>query len=146
MNDSRFFRIFLFVVVFIVGYVIATYNYLVRLRNHIRDAWSNIDTELKRRYALIPNLVAAIKGYATHEKEVLERVVTLRNACMADHGSVEHQEGTEKRLVSAMQRGAFITATCVTMRTGVNRSPATSWRTCLISSRGPFSMWTPLCG
>jgi LemA protein len=104
MTDRQFFTIFLFIVVFIVGYVIATYNYLVRLRNHIRDAWSNVDTELMRRYELIPNLVAAIKGYATHEKEVLERVVTLRNACMADHGSVEHQEGTEKLLVSAMQK------------------------------------------
>ena len=53
-----------------VIYVIATYNTLVALRNHIRDAWSNIDTELKRRYDLIPNLVATVKGYAAHEKEI----------------------------------------------------------------------------
>ena len=45
-------------------YAIATYNRLVSLRNHIRDAWANIDTELNRRYDLIPNLVAAVKGYA----------------------------------------------------------------------------------
>lgn len=88
----------------ILGYVIATYNYLVRLRNHIADAWSNIDTELKRRYELIPNLVASIKGYAAHERETFERVVKLRNACIADEGSASHQEGTEKQLVSAIQK------------------------------------------
>ncbi len=92
------------VIVLILGYVIATYNYLVRLRNHIADAWSNIDTELKRRYELIPNLVASIKGYAAHERETLERVIEMRNTCIADQGSASHQEGTEKLLVGAIQR------------------------------------------
>ena len=55
-------------------FVIVQYNQLVALKNHINDAWSNIDTELKRRYELIPNLVATVKGYAAHEKEVLENV------------------------------------------------------------------------
>lgn len=104
MTDTQFLTIFLFVAVCVVGYAIATYNYLVRLRNHIRDAWSNIDTELKRRYELLPNLVASIKGYTAHEREVLERVITLRNACMADHGTVEDQEGSEKLLVGAVQK------------------------------------------
>lgn len=85
-------------------FVIATYNYLVRLRNHIDDAWSNIDTELKRRYELIPNLVAAIKGYASHERKTLESVVKLRQTCMSDQGSVRHQEGTEKQFVSAVSK------------------------------------------
>jgi LemA protein len=93
----------LFIIVIVVGYAIATFNYLVRLRNHIGDAWSNIDTELKRRYELIPSLVAAIKGYTAHEKEVLGRVVELRNICMADNGSVGHQESSQKLLVGAMQ-------------------------------------------
>ncbi len=92
------------VIVLILGYVIATYNYLVRLRNHIADAWSNIDTELKRRYELIPNLVASIKAYAAHERETLERVIEMRNTCIADQGSTSHQEGTEKLLVGAIQR------------------------------------------
>jgi len=61
-----------------VIYVVLTYNTLVALGNHIRDAWSNIDTELKRRYDLIPNLVATVKGYAAHEKEILERVTSLQ--------------------------------------------------------------------
>ncbi|MEN8253879.1 MAG: LemA family protein [Verrucomicrobiota bacterium] len=85
-------------------FVIATYNTLVALRNHISEAWSNIDTELKRRYELIPNLVETVKGYAKHERETLERVIELRNQCMADHGSVNHQEGTEKQLVGAVQK------------------------------------------
>lgn len=92
------------VIVLILGYIIATYNYLVRLRNHIADAWSNIDTELKRRYELIPNLVAAIKGYAAHERETLERVIKIRNTCMADRGDASHQEGTEKQLVDAIKQ------------------------------------------
>ena len=92
------------VVILILGYVIATYNFLVRLRNHIADAWSNIDTELKRRYELIPNLVSSIKGYAAHERDTLERVIKLRNTCVADQGSTRHQEGTEKQLVGAIQK------------------------------------------
>jgi len=85
-------------------YIIATYNSLVKLRNHISESWSNVDTELLRRYELIPNLVEAVKGYAKHERETLERVIELRNTCMADTGSVRHQEGTEKQLVGAMQK------------------------------------------
>ena len=56
-------------------FVIVTYNGLVAIRNHIRDAWANIDTELKRRYDLIPNLVETTKGYAKHERETLEHVI-----------------------------------------------------------------------
>ncbi|MHC4520752.1 MAG: LemA family protein, partial [Planctomycetota bacterium] len=72
-------------------YVILTYNTLVALRNHIRDAWANIDTELKRRYELIPNLVATVKGYAAHEKEVFERITQLRTQCMASRGIPSQQ-------------------------------------------------------
>ena len=69
-------------------YVLVQFNQLVGLRNYIRESWSNIDTELKRRYDLIPNLVAAVKGYATHERDVLERVTELRNRCAANNGPV----------------------------------------------------------
>lgn len=85
-------------------FVVATYNTLIRLKNHIRDAWGNIDTELKRRYDLIPNLVATVKGYAAHEKEVFERVTQLRNQCAANTGPVSSQCGDEKQLVAALQR------------------------------------------
>lgn len=92
------------VVLIPVVYIATTYNSLVRLRNHITESWSNVDTELTRRYELIPKLVAAVKGYAAHERETLQRVIELRKTCMADHGSVSHQEGTEKQLVDAVQK------------------------------------------
>jgi LemA protein len=85
-------------------FVIATYNALVALRNHIQDAWANIDTELKRRYDLIPNLVATVKGYAAHEKEVFERVTQLRTQCMASNGRPEQQAADENQLVAALQK------------------------------------------
>ncbi len=87
-----------------IVYVVATYNTLVALRNHIRDAWANIDTELKRRYDLIPNLVATVKGYAAHEKEVFERITQLRAQCMASHSSRTQQAASENQLVAALQR------------------------------------------
>jgi LemA protein len=85
-------------------YVVLTYNTLVALRNHIRDAWANIDTELKRRYDLIPNLVATVKGYAAHEKEIFERVTELRAKCMASRGTPGTQAAAENLLVAALQR------------------------------------------
>lgn len=85
-------------------YVVLTYNTLVVLRNHIRDAWSNIDTELKRRYDLIPNLVATVKGYAAHEKEIFERVTELRSKCMAAQGAAGAQAAEENMLVAALQK------------------------------------------
>ncbi len=85
-------------------YVIATYNGLVALRNHIHDAWANIDTELKRRYDLIPNLVATVQGYAEHERGVFEEVTRLRNQCAANHGPTTSQATDERQLVGALQR------------------------------------------
>ena len=85
-------------------YIVVTYNTLVALRNYIRDAWSNVDTELKRRYDLIPNLVATVKGYAAHEREVLEQVTQLRVQCMASQGRPEEQAVDENQLVAALQR------------------------------------------
>ncbi len=92
------------IVVFVpVLYVILTYNTLVALRNHIRDAWANIDTELKRRYELIPNLVATVKGYAAHEREIFERITQLRAQCMASQGRPNQQAADESQLVAALQ-------------------------------------------
>jgi LemA protein len=92
------------VVLLPIVYVVLIYNTLVALRNHIRDAWSNIDTELKRRYDLIPNLVATVKGYAAHEKEVFERVTELRARCMAGEGTRREQVAQEGQLVEALKR------------------------------------------
>lgn len=85
-------------------YALGVYNRLVALRNHIRDAWANIDTELKRRYDLIPNLVATVKGYAAHERETIETVVRLRGECMRLSGDPGRQGGAEQRLGTAVGR------------------------------------------
>lgn len=92
------------VVLLPILYVVLTYNTLVALRNHIRDAWANIDTELKRRYELIPNLVATVKGYAAHEKEIFERITQLRAQCMASQGRPNQQAVDENQLVAALQK------------------------------------------
>lgn len=85
-------------------FVLVQYNQLVGLKNHIQNAWSNIDTELKRRYELIPNLVATVKGYAAHEKDVLENVTKLRNQCVGNTGPINSQAVDESLLVGALQR------------------------------------------
>jgi LemA protein len=79
--------IIIVVVVVLLGiYAIATYNGLVGLRNRIENAWAQIDVQLKRRYDLIPNLVETVKGYAAHERETLDAVITARNAGMNAQG------------------------------------------------------------
>jgi LemA protein len=85
-------------------WLVVQYNSLVGLRNYISESWANVDTELKRRYDLIPNLVATVKGYAAHEREVLERVTQLRNRCAANNGSPEAQAQDENQLVDALKR------------------------------------------
>ena len=74
------------VVAIIVLYFIAVYNGLVARRNQAREAWATIDSQLKRRYDLIPNLVETVRGAAKHESETLSAVTTARNAAMAANG------------------------------------------------------------
>lgn len=75
--------IVLVIVVLLILWVFATYNSLVSLRNRVKDAWSQIDVQLKRRFDLIPNLVETIKGYTKHESETLENVVKARNTYLS---------------------------------------------------------------
>lgn len=67
------------IVVLLILYVVSSYNGLVRLRNLVKDQWAQIDVLLKRRTDLIPNIVETVKGYATHEKETLDAVISARN-------------------------------------------------------------------
>ena len=83
---------------------IASYNRLVTLRNTIRESWSDIDTELKRRYDLIPNLVSTVKGYAAHEASVLEAVTKARAQAVASNGSPAAQAKDENVLLGAMRQ------------------------------------------
>lgn len=71
------------VVIAIVCAIVGVYNNLVTLRNRIDNAWQNIDTQLQRRCDLIANLVETVKGYAKHEKETLEAVISARNATVS---------------------------------------------------------------
>ncbi len=87
-----------------VLFVVLTFNTLVALRNHIRDAWANIDTELKRRHELIPNLVATVRGYAAHEKAIFERIATLRSGCVAALDQSQPTASQENELAQAVKQ------------------------------------------
>jgi LemA protein len=90
-------------VVVLGGLTIGVYNGLVRLRNEVRNAWSQIDVQLKRRHNLIPNLVETVKGYASHEKETLEQVTRARNQAVGAQG-IEAQAAAEGGLTAALGR------------------------------------------
>ena len=91
------------VVVLLVIVLISLYNSLVHKRIRCREAWSQIDVQLKRRYDLIPNLVETVKGYAAHEKETLERVIQARNQAIAA-GTVKEQGQAENILTGALRQ------------------------------------------
>lgn len=96
--------IVLIVVLVVLLWVAAMYNTLVRGGKMCDESWSNIDTELKRRYDLIPNLVEVVRGYAKHEREVLQRVTEARAAAVASTGSPESQARDENELVKSLRR------------------------------------------
>lgn len=96
--------IFIIIVAVVIIWGWLQYNSLVSLKNYIRVSWSDVDVELKRRYDLIPNLVAVVKGYAAHEKSTLERVTELRNLCLANNGSPSEQAKDENELVNALKQ------------------------------------------
>ena len=77
--DFGFGAILLIILLMIAGYVVVVYNGLVRARQMMREAWSGIDVQLKRRTDLIPNLIETVKGYARHERAALEEVTALRS-------------------------------------------------------------------
>ena len=92
------------IVLAILIWAVLNYNLLVRIRQQVRESWSGIDTELKRRYDLVPNLVDTVKGYAAHEREVLQSVTEARARAQASTGSPEDQARDEKALVASMRQ------------------------------------------
>lgn len=88
----------------VVGFIwaILIYNRLVRLKQHVRESWSDIDVQLKRRHDLIPNLVATVRAYATHESDVLEKVVRLRAEAMRDRRSPRESGRAEGPLAGGL--------------------------------------------
>lgn len=89
-------------VVLIAG--VLSYNRFVSQRNLVRNSWANIDTELKRRYDLIPNLVQTVKGYAAHESQTLQAVTDARAAAVSSTGSPADQARAEQPLVGALRQ------------------------------------------
>jgi LemA protein len=90
------------IVIVFVLWVIGAFNGLVRGRNRVREAWSDIDVQLKRRHDLIPNLVETVKGYATHEREAFENVTKARSAAMGA-SSVQAKGEAENQLTGALK-------------------------------------------
>jgi LemA protein len=98
--------------IFIIGavllvpliWLIATYNRLASVRQHIRESWSDIDVEMKRRYDLIPNLVQTVKGYAKHERETLAQVIELRNRAVSSTAGAASQAVDESALMLGVKK------------------------------------------
>ena len=96
------------IVLLIVIVLVFMYNGLVRLRNRIDNAWSQIDVQLKRRYDLIPNLVESVKGYAAHEKSVLEGVTQARSNAINAQGPAEQAQA--ENVLSGALKSLFAVA------------------------------------
>ncbi|MDP9299114.1 MAG: LemA family protein [Actinomycetota bacterium] len=96
--------IILGIIVIVALGAVVSYNRFVSQKQMIKDAWANIDTELRRRYDLIPNLVETVKGYASHEREVFENVTKARAAATAATGSPAEQAAAEGPFVAAMRQ------------------------------------------
>jgi len=86
----------------IVLWAVGMYNGLIRLKNRVDEAWSDIDVQLKRRYDLIPNLINTVKGYATHEKELFEKVTEARTRAMGA-GTADDKAQAENALSGTLK-------------------------------------------
>jgi len=94
--------IIIIVAAVVILWVVGVFNGLVRARNRVKEAWSDIDVQLKRRYDLIPNLVETVKGYAKHESGVFEQVTKARAAAMGAQSVAEHGQA-ENMLAGALK-------------------------------------------
>lgn len=94
--------VLLIIIVLLLVWAIAMYNGLIRLKNRVDEAWSDIDVQLKRRHDLIPNLVNTVKGYAAHEKEVFEKVTEARAKAISA-GTAADKEQAENMLSGALK-------------------------------------------
>lgn len=104
MNSYAVLAIFGLAILLPMIWLIANFNQFTRVRQQIRESWSDIDVELKRRYDLIPNLVETVRGYAQHERQTLELVMQLRNKAMANTGPADGQAADESALQLGMKQ------------------------------------------
>lgn len=91
----------------LVGYVIMAYNKFITLRNRSKEAWSDIEVQMKRRYDLIPNLVETVKGYAAHEGKTLENVIKARNMAMAVNPEDMKKLAQSENILSGALKSVF---------------------------------------
>jgi LemA protein len=94
--------IFLAVIVGAILWLVGVYNGLIKLKNRVDEAWSDIEVQLKRRYDLIPNLVNTVKGYATHERELFEKVTEARTRAMGA-GTAQEKAQAENMLSQTLK-------------------------------------------
>lgn len=103
-----FSQIILVIIVLLFLWIVASYNGLVRLKNRAKEAWADIDVQLKRRYDLIPNLVETVKGYAAHEREVFEKVTEARSRAMG--AKTLKEKGEAENFLSETLKSLFAVA------------------------------------
>ena len=104
----NFTYILLGIIAVVLAWGIAAYNGFVRLVNRVKEAWADIDVQLKRRYDLIPNLVETVKGYATHEKQAFENVTKARSAAMQAGGAMA--KGQAENMLTGALKSLFAVA------------------------------------
>lgn len=104
----NWYYILIIAVVVILGWLIAVYNGLIRLKNRVSEAWSDIDVQLKRRYDLIPNLMETVKGYMKHEEGVLTKVTQARANAMNATGT--EAKGKAENMLSETLKSLFAVA------------------------------------
>jgi LemA protein len=100
--------IILGVIVVLGFFVVGVYNGLIQLKNKVDEGWADIDTQLKRRYDLIPNMVETVKGYAKHEKETLENVTKARNMAMG--ATTPDEKAQAENMLSGTLKSLFALA------------------------------------
>jgi len=100
-----FFTIIIVVIAILIVWIIFSFNALVKLKNRAKEAWSDIEVQLKRRYNLIPSLVETVKGYAAHEREVLEKVTEARAKAMG--AQTMKEKGEAENFLSQTLKSLF---------------------------------------
>ncbi|MGE5327978.1 MAG: LemA family protein [Deltaproteobacteria bacterium] len=95
--------IFISVVFIVFIYIIITYNTLIKAKNILKEAWSGIDVQLKRRFDLVPNLVETVKGYTSHEKQVLEEITQIRNQNISNE-NIQQISQSENQITDSLKK------------------------------------------
>lgn len=107
------------IVAIVVLWLVGSFNGLVRARNRVKEAWSDINVQLRRRHDLIPNLVETVKGYAAHEQEVLEKVIKARTEAVTA-GSMQQKGQAENMLTGALKNLFALSEAYPTLRANEN--------------------------